>query len=84
MRMVLRKNERAQNEEQEGAATNVMGHQDHVSVVHSNVRNLFSKIDNLQLICASTCPSFVLLWKHGLVVRKTALRYALRATLLLG
>ena len=36
-----------------------MGYQDHVSVVYFNVRSLLPKIDNLRLICASLCPSFV-------------------------
>lgn len=30
-----------------------MGHKDHVSLVYFNVRSLFTKIDNSQLISAS-------------------------------
>ena len=36
-----------------------MGQQDHVSVLYFNVRSLIPKFDNLCLICASVCPTFV-------------------------
>ena len=37
----------------------MMGQHDHISVLYFNVRSLIPKFDNLCLICASLCPSFV-------------------------